>query len=81
MKRVRRPLIAATFDCVAVLAALLLLCVSLAFFVLTATAAQQDQPTNSRTVSARSTAVSQWQDVPTNWQENGQFGGDFARKR
>jgi hypothetical protein len=55
MKHVRRRLVAQTLDCVTVLAAVLLLCGALAFFVLTVTAAQEGTSTNSRGISATST--------------------------
>jgi uncharacterized MAPEG superfamily protein len=56
-------------NCVAVSAALLLFCGALAFFVLTATAAQVNRTTNPRTVSATSTghAVRPQQEVATGW--------------
>jgi hypothetical protein len=83
MKRVRRRLLVLAFNCVAASAALLLFCGMLAFFVLTATAAQEGRRTNPRTVSAVSTglAVSPRQEVPTGWKDSGQFAQDLARAR
>ncbi|HEV3338838.1 MAG TPA: hypothetical protein VG125_00730 [Pirellulales bacterium] len=82
MKRVRRRLLVLAFNCVAVSAALVLFCGTLAFFLLTATAAQENRTTNPRTVSAISTghAVRPWQEVPTGWQDNGRFAKDFVRR-
>jgi hypothetical protein len=66
MKQVRRRLVAIALNCVAMLAALLLLCGTLAFFVLTATAAQENRPPDRRGVSVISTGhvPSRWQHLP-----------------
>jgi hypothetical protein len=81
MKRVRRRLLVLAFNCVAVSAALLLFCGTLAFFVLTATAAQENRTTDSRTVSVMpGHALRPWQEVPTGWRDNGQFAKTSVRR-
>lgn len=81
--RIRRRLVAVAFDSIAVLAALLLLCVAIAFLALTATAAQLNSLTKSPAVSETRLghSVSRWQDVATGWQNSGQFGERLFDRR
>jgi hypothetical protein len=74
MNRVRRRLWVMAFNCVAVSAALLLVCSTLAFIVLTATAAQLQRPINPPAL----TAASRWHDVSADWQGDGPFAEDFV---